>query len=123
LVAIYHHRQWFVIAATWNEFIYEFELQCGLNRTKKSMANNPTVRARINGKIREEASAVLAEIGLTPSDAFRLLMIRIAQDHSLPFDLLKPNKKTVEAINAAKEGQVKSFSNLQELIGDLHAED
>jgi DNA-damage-inducible protein J len=87
------------------------------------MANNPTVRARINGKIRKEASAVLAEIGLTPSDAFRLLMTRIAQDHSLPFDLLKPNQKTIEAINAAKEGQVKSFTNLQDLMGDLHAED
>jgi len=90
-----------------------------LESHEKSMANNPTVRARINGKIREEASAVLAEIGLTP---FRLLMTRIAQDHSLPFDLLKPNKKTIEAINAAKEGQVKSFTNLQELMGDLHSE-
>jgi DNA-damage-inducible protein J len=90
-----------------------------LESHEKSMANNPTVRARINGKIREEASAALAEIGLTPSDAFRLLMTRIAQDHSLPFDLLKPNKKTIEAINAAKEGQVKSFTNLQDLMGDL----
>jgi antitoxin component of RelBE/YafQ-DinJ toxin-antitoxin module len=48
-------------------------------------------------------------------------MTRIAQDHSLPFDLLKPNKKTIEAINAAQEGQVKSFTNLQELMGELHS--
>jgi len=48
---------------------------------------------------------------------------RIAQDHSLPFDLLKTNKKTIEAINAAKEGQVKSFTNLQELMGDLSMSD
>lgn len=87
------------------------------------MANDSIVRARINGKIKEEATAVLAAIGLTPSDAFRLLMTRVAQEHSLPFDLLIPNEETVKAIKSARDGQVKSFSNLQELMGDLHAED
>jgi DNA-damage-inducible protein J len=87
------------------------------------MANDSTVRARINGKIKEEATAVLAAIGLTPSDAFRLLMTRVAQDQSLPFDLLMPNKETVAAIKAARAGQVQSFSNLQELMSNLHADD
>jgi DNA-damage-inducible protein J len=64
----------------------------------KSMLNDSTVRARINSKIKEEATAVLAAIGLTPSEAFRLLMTRVAQEHSLPFDLLIPNKETVAAI-------------------------
>jgi DNA-damage-inducible protein J len=90
---------------------------------KKAMANDATVRARINGKIKEEATVVLAAIGLTPSDAFRLLMTRVAQEHSLPFDLLIPNAETVKALKAAKSGQVKSFSNLQDLMGDLHADD
>lgn len=84
------------------------------------MVNDSTVRARINSKIKEEANAVLAAISLTPSEAFRLLMTRIAQEHSLPFDLLIPNKETVAAIQAARSGQVNSFSNLQELMGDLH---
>ena len=87
------------------------------------MVNDSTVRARINSKIKEEATAVLAAIGLTPSDAFRLLMTRVAQEHSLPFDLLIPNKETVAAIKAARSGQVKSFGDLQELMGDLHADD
>jgi DNA-damage-inducible protein J len=87
------------------------------------MANDSVVRARINGKIKEEATAVLAAIGLTPSDAFRLLMTRVAQEHTLPFDLLIPNKETVNAIKAARSGQVESFSNLQELMDDLHADD
>ena len=86
------------------------------------MVNDSTVRARINSKIKEEATAVLAAIGLTPSDAFRLLMTRVAQERSLPFDLLMPNKETVAAIMAARSGQVQSFSNLQELMGDLHAD-
>ena len=87
------------------------------------MVNDSTVRARINSKIKEEATSVLAAIGLTPSDAFRLLMTRVAQEHSLPFDLLIPNKETVAAIKAARSGQVKSFGDLQELMGDLHADD
>ena len=87
------------------------------------MVNDSTVRARINSKIKEEATAVLAAIGLTPSDAFRLLMTRVAQERSLPFDLLMPNKETVAAIKAARSGQVKSFGDLQELMGDLHADD
>ena len=87
------------------------------------MVNDSTVRARINSKIKEEATAVLAAIGLTPSDAFRLLMTRVAQERSLPFDLLIPNKETVAAIKAARSGQVKSFGDLQELMGDLHADD
>jgi DNA-damage-inducible protein J len=87
------------------------------------MANDSVVRARINGKIKEEATAVLAAIGLTPSDAFRLLMTRVAQEQALPFDLLIPNKETVNAIKAARSGQVESFSNLQELMDDLHADD
>lgn len=87
------------------------------------MANDSVVRARINGKIKEEATAVLAAIGLTPSDAFRLLMTRVAQQHALPFDLLIPNEETVNAIKVARSGQVKSFSNLQELMDDLHADD
>ena len=87
------------------------------------MVNDSTVRARINSKIKDEATAVLAAIGLTPSEAFRLLMTRVAQERSLPFDLLMPNKETVAAIKAARSGQVKSFGDLQELMGDLHADD
>ncbi len=87
------------------------------------MVNDSTVRARINSKIKEEATSVLAAIGLTPSDAFRLLMTRVAQERSLPFDLLMPNQETVSAIKAARSGKVKSFSNLQELMADLHADD
>ena len=87
------------------------------------MVNDATVRARINSKIKEEATAVLAAIGLTPSDAFRLLMTRVAKEQSLPFDLLVPNTETISALKAAESGQVKSFSNLQELMGDLHADD
>ena len=51
------------------------------------------IRARIDGKIKEEAAAVLAEIGLTVPDAFRLMMMRIAAEKRLPFEPLIPNEE------------------------------
>jgi DNA-damage-inducible protein J len=61
------------------------------------MATNTVVRARIDQRIKKEAEAVLAAIGLTASDAFRMLMVRVAAEKALPFEPLVPNKKTVRA--------------------------
>lgn len=45
------------------------------------------VRARIDGQIKEEASNVLAGMGLFVSDAIRMLLTRIAADKAIPFDI------------------------------------
>jgi DNA-damage-inducible protein J len=66
---------------------------------------NTVVRARIDEHVKEEAAAVLATIGLTVSDAFRLMMVRIAKDKALPFEPLVPNAETVEAMKAARRGE------------------
>ena len=70
------------------------------------MAANTVVRARIDERVKKEAEAVLATIGLTVSDAFRLLMVRIAAEKALPFEPLVPNAETVEAIRAARRGEL-----------------
>jgi DNA-damage-inducible protein J len=57
---------------------------------------NTIVRARIDKRVKEEAADVLATIGLTVSDAFRLMMVRIAADKALPFEPLTPNAETIE---------------------------
>lgn len=51
------------------------------------MASNDVVRARIDGQIKEAATVVLAEMGLSISDAIRILLTRIAADKALPFDI------------------------------------
>ena len=51
------------------------------------MASTDVVRARIDGHIKEEATNVLAEMGLSVSDAIRMLLTRIAADKALPFDV------------------------------------
>ena len=50
------------------------------------MTTNAVVRARIDEHFKEEASAVLATMGLTVSDAFRIMLTRIAREKSLPFE-------------------------------------
>ncbi len=49
-----------------------------------------------------EAEAVLASIGLTVSDAFRMMMMRIAKEKTLPFEPFMPNDETIEAMRAAQ---------------------
>jgi DNA-damage-inducible protein J len=87
------------------------------------MSTNAIVQARISGAIKEEASAVLATIGLTLSDAVRLLLTRIAHDHTLPFEPLIPNKKTIAAMKEARYGKLKSFDSVEALMKDLNAKD
>ena len=87
------------------------------------MAENAVVRARINGLIKEEASAVLAAMGLTASDAFRMMMTRIARDKALPFEPLVPNAETIAAIREARRDDLERFDSVDDLMADLNAED
>ena len=87
------------------------------------MAENAVVRARIDEHIKEEASVVLAAMGLTVSDAFRIMLTRIAREKALPFEPLVPNETTIAAMREARVGNVKSFEGVDALMADLHAED
>jgi DNA-damage-inducible protein J len=84
---------------------------------------NTVVRARIDQEVKDEAVAVLASIGLTVSDAFRLMMVRIAKEKALPFEPLIPNADTVEAMRAARRGDLKSAVSVDALFTDLNADD
>jgi len=83
------------------------------------MPANAVVRARIDERLKDEASAVLASIGLTVSDAFRLMMVRIATDKALPFEPLVPNETTIAAMKEARRGGLRSFGNVDALLKDL----
>ncbi|MBK7674695.1 MAG: type II toxin-antitoxin system RelB/DinJ family antitoxin [Candidatus Accumulibacter sp.] len=87
------------------------------------MPTNAVVRARIDEHIKDEATAVLAAMGLTVSDAFRLLLTRVAHDKALPFEPLVPNAVTIEAMKEARRGGLKSFATVEDLMADLNAVD
>ena len=85
--------------------------------------SNTTVRARIDGAIKHEAEVVLAAIGLTPSDAFRLMMVRVAREKRLPFTTLVPNEETLEAMRAARAGDLIEAGSPENLLASLNADD
>jgi DNA-damage-inducible protein J len=87
------------------------------------MSANAVVRARIDERIKEEATVVLAAMGLTVSDAFRLMLTRVAREKSLPFDPLVPNATTIAAMMEARAGNLSKFDSINALISDLHAAD
>lgn len=87
------------------------------------MAANALVQTRINGIVKAEASAVLATMGLTVSDAVRLLLTRIAHDKEFPFEPLRPNAETIAAMEEARTGNLASFDSIEALMADLNEDD
>lgn len=87
------------------------------------MATNALVQTRIDGAIKDEAAAVLREMGLTVSDAVRLMLIRVAREKALPFDVRSPNTATLEAIGELEVGKGARFDGVQSLMADLRAGD
>ena len=81
------------------------------------------VRARIDARTKERATAALAAMGLSVSDAIRLLMLRIADEHRLPFEVKVPNATTRRAMAELEAGKGKSFDSVEALMAGLNADD
>ncbi len=83
------------------------------------MAAVDVVRARIDPTLKKEATEALAKMGLSVSDAIRLLMIRIAAEKALPFEILIPNPETEMAMCEAMNDKGKRFKDIEALMKDL----
>jgi DNA-damage-inducible protein J len=89
------------------------------------MASNAFVRARIDEHLKDEAAAVLAEMGLTVSDLVRMTLTRVAKDKALPFELKVPNAETRAAMEEARammKARNARFSDGQELFDAIDKE-
>jgi DNA-damage-inducible protein J len=87
------------------------------------MTANAVVRARIDERTKKEAAAVLEAMGLTLSDAFRLMVMRIAKEKALPFAPLVPNPETIDAMKAARRDELVTVGDKSELLASLNADD
>jgi len=87
-----------------------------------AMTENSVVRARIDEATKTEAAAVLATMGLSLSDAFRLLLKRVAAEKALPFEPLVPNAETVAAMMAARRGELIAAGKPKNLLASLNAD-
>ena len=81
------------------------------------------VRARIDAATKKRATEALNAMGLSISDAIRMLMLRVADEQRMPFEVRVPNAATRAAINELEAGRGKAFANLNALMTDLHADD
>ena len=85
------------------------------------MSADTVVRARIDRDTKARATEALHAMGLTVSDAIRLMLLRVADEKRLPFAVQVPNPTTVEAMKELEEGRGKRFSNADELFEDIGA--
>ena len=84
---------------------------------------NTYVRARIDSATKKRAANALEAMGLSISDAIRLLMLRVADEHRLPFEVKIPNKLTRKAMAELEAGKGKRFSSIDSLMEDLNEDD
>ena len=81
------------------------------------------VRARIDAETKARAADALEAMGLSISDAIRLLMLRIADERRLPFEVKVPKATTGKALAELEGGKGKKFRSVKALMADLHADD
>lgn len=81
-----------------------------------------TLHVPVDAEIRRKATATLAAMGLTATDAVRLLFYRIAVDQAFPLELKVPNAQTRSAMAEVDE-MVKArearFASAHEMFGEL----
>jgi DNA-damage-inducible protein J len=83
------------------------------------MSVNDYVRARIDPMIKNEAANVLSTLGLTVSDACRMMLTKIAREKRLPFGTEEPNEESLAAIREIEEGRGVRFNSAEALFKDL----
>jgi DNA-damage-inducible protein J len=87
------------------------------------VAATEMVHVRIDKRVKAQAAKTLAAMGLSVSDAVRVLLTRVAAERALPFEVKVPNAETAAAMKEARKGGLRSFDSVQDLMADLNAED
>ena len=78
------------------------------------------VRARIDSATKERATAALKAMGLSVSDAIRILLLRVADERRLPFEISAPNATSREAMADVAAGKTKRFTTVDAMLDDLY---
>jgi DNA-damage-inducible protein J len=81
------------------------------------------VHIRVDGEVKDKAAKALADMGLTVSDAVRILLTRIAAEKAMPFEVRVPNRETLEAMEAGERGEVTRTTSVAAMMAELNADD
>ena len=87
------------------------------------MPATATVHIRVDEKVKEKATKALAAMGLSLSDVVRVLLVRVAAEKALPFEVRVPNRATLAAIEAGERGVVSRATTVAAMMADLDAND
>ena len=87
------------------------------------MSTETVVRARIDPQIKRDAHLILSGLGLSMSDAIRMLLHRIAAERALPFEVRLPNTATRQALEEAEGDDLAEFDTVEALMADLSCEE
>ena len=86
------------------------------------MSSTTMVHVRVEEKIKAQATKALSAMGLSISDAVRVLLTRVAAEKRLPFEVKVPNAETRVAMTEAEEllrARRARFRTADELFNDL----
>ncbi len=83
------------------------------------MTADTVVRARIDHDTKVRATEALQAMGLSVSDAIRLMLLRVADEKRLPFAVEVPRAATLKAMKELDDGKGRRFGSAEELFRDL----
>jgi DNA-damage-inducible protein J len=83
------------------------------------MAETSMVHVRVDEKVKANATAALEAMGISVSDAVRMMLVRVAVEKALPFEVKVPNAKTAKAMREADRGKGKRFKSASAVFEDL----
>jgi len=87
------------------------------------MKQTATVHARIDKKTKEASEKVLRQIGMTPTQAVRLLYRQIALRKEFPVELKIPNQLTIETLEKSDRGEeIETFDSMDEMAASWKKE-
>lgn len=88
------------------------------------MANaDAVVRARIDQSTKREAIELFQKMGITISDAIRMMLVQAVAQKALPFEVRIPNEETAAALLDSRNGLVTRVASMDELFADIDDED
>ena len=86
------------------------------------MTQDARISSRIDPELKRKSEAILAEIGVKPSQAITMFYTQILRQRGLPLELKIPNDVTIAALGEDLT-DAKSYSSSAEMFADINAED
>jgi len=83
------------------------------------MAKTAMTHVRLTPEVKENAEAILKELGISVSTATEMFYRQIIANKGLPFDPRVPNEKTIKAMENARQGKGKKYNTAKEMFEDI----